>query len=98
MMANGLVVYQDIAEDIDAILIAPETSAPAIVTDSSLSLMTHLLSSRNMEAPGGSLAAGHHVIRWISARWNPGEILLISTKALLNVVNSGQAFRSMLRC
>jgi hypothetical protein len=83
MMANGLVSYQDIAEDMDAMVIAPETSAPAILTDSSLSLMTHLLSLRNMEAPGGSVAAGHHVIRWISARWNPSEILSTSPKTLL---------------
>lgn len=98
MMANGLVSYQDIAEDMDAMVMAPDTSAPAILTDSSLSLMTHLLSLRNMEAPGGSVSAGHHVIRWISARWNPGETLLTSTKTFLNVVNSGQAFRSTMCC
>ena len=74
LVANELVSYQNIAEDIDAMVNAPETSAPAILTDSSLSLMIHLLSLRNMEAAGGSMAAGHHVVRWISARWNPGKI------------------------
>ena len=77
IIANDLITYQDIAEDIDAIVTAPETSAPATLTDSSLSLMVHLLSLRNMEVPGGSVAACHHVIRWISAKWNPGENLFL---------------------
>lgn len=73
MMANGLVSYQNIAEDVDAMVTAAEINAPAILSDSSLSLMTHILHVRNMEVPGGSSVVCHHIIRWISARWNPGK-------------------------
>lgn len=69
-MANELVSYRDIAEEVDAMVTATEVNAPAILTDSSTALMIHLLRIRNMEVPGGNLAACHHVIRWISARWN----------------------------
>ena len=74
MMANGLVAYQNIAEDVDAMVTATDISAPAILSDSSLSLMTHMLHVRNMEVPGGSTVVCHHIIRWISARWNPGKV------------------------
>jgi ataxia telangiectasia mutated family protein len=76
MMANGLVLYQNIAEDVDSMVTATEISTPAILSDSSLSLMTHILHIRNMEVPGGSTVACHHIIRWISARWNPGKLPL----------------------
>jgi serine-protein kinase ATM len=72
ILANGLVSYQEIAEDIDAIVTTTEISAPATLSDSSISLMIHLLSARNMEVPGGSSSAAHHVIRWISSKWDPG--------------------------
>jgi ataxia telangiectasia mutated family protein len=72
MMANGLVSYQNIAEDVDAMVTAAEVNAPAILSDSSLSLMTHIMHIRNMEVPGGSSVVCHHITRWISARWNPG--------------------------
>lgn len=74
MMANGLVLYQNIAEDVDTMVTATELSAPAILSESSLSLMTHILNVRNMEVPGGSTVVFHQVIRWISARWNPGKV------------------------
>lgn len=73
IIGNGLVSYQDIAEDINAMITAPEASAPATLTDSSTSLMVHLLNLRNMQIPGGSVAACHHVIRWASAKWNPSK-------------------------
>jgi hypothetical protein len=76
MMANGFVSYQNIAEDVDAMVTAAEINAPAILSDSSLSLMTHILRIRNMEAPGGSSVACHHITRWILARWNPGKSAL----------------------
>jgi serine-protein kinase ATM len=72
-MANRLVSYRDIAEDVDAMVTATEISAPAILSDSSLSLMTHLVTLRNMEVPGGNSAVCHHIIRWISARWDPSK-------------------------
>lgn len=79
-MANKLVSYRDIAEDVDAMVTATEISAPAILDDSSLSLMTHLLNLRNMEVPGGSSAVCHHVIRWVTARWDPSKLFIIFLK------------------
>jgi hypothetical protein len=73
-MANELVQYQNIAEDIDVMLTATEISTPAILSDSSLTLMTHLLLIRNMEAPGGGSVACHYSIRWLSVKWNPSKI------------------------
>jgi ataxia telangiectasia mutated family protein len=69
-------MYKDVAEDVDLMVTAPEINAPVMVCDSSLSLMTHLLRMRNMEVPGGSMVACHHVVRWVSARWSPGIVHL----------------------
>jgi ataxia telangiectasia mutated family protein len=73
MLVKDLVPYKDIAEDVDVMVSATEISAPLMICDTSLSLMMHLLHIRNTEVPGGSLIASHHVLRWLSTRWNPGK-------------------------
>jgi len=73
LMAAGLVLYLNVSDVSDAILSVTDINAPAILCDSSVSLMSHLLHARNMEVPGGSSLVSHHVIHWLSAKWNPGE-------------------------
>ncbi len=67
-----LVQYHEIGEDVEAIVSAADISGPVFPCDSSLLLMTHLIHVRVMEVPGASLMASHHVIRWLSSRWDPG--------------------------
>jgi ataxia telangiectasia mutated family protein len=75
IVAKNLVQYHDIGEDIETIVVSADASGPAILSDSGLFLMTHLLHARVTEVPGASLAASQHVIRWLFARWDPGMSL-----------------------
>lgn len=77
LLAKGLVKYQGIAEDVNAMIATPELSGPAILADSSLSLMAHLLHIRNMEMPGTSSVASQNVIRWVFTRWNLCMLFLL---------------------
>ncbi|KAN0098490.1 serine/threonine-protein kinase-like protein tel1 [Hyaloscypha variabilis] len=71
IVARNLVPYHDIGEDIETIVTSADASGPAVLSDSGLFLMTHLLHARITEVPGASLAASQHVIRWLFARWDP---------------------------
>ncbi|KAI9734490.1 MAG: Serine/threonine-protein kinase tel1 [Claussenomyces sp. TS43310] len=73
VLAVQLVLYQDISDDVDAMLTTTVVSAPTILCDASLSLMMHLLHLRSLEVPNGSSITSHHVIRWLSAKWNPTD-------------------------
>jgi serine-protein kinase ATM len=76
IVAKNLIQYHDIGEDIETIVASADASGPAVLSDSGLFLMTHLLHARVTEVPGASLAASQHVIRWLFARWDPGMSLL----------------------
>ncbi len=88
LLANGCVQYQDIAEEVNAIVTVPESNAPAIICDSSLLLVTHLLHMRNTKVPGGNSIACHQIIRWFSAKWNPGKVNDFYRLCLLLMDNS----------
>ena len=75
MIAKNLIPFHDIGEDIETIVESADASGPAVLCDSGLYLMTHLLHARITEVPGASLAASQHVIRWLFAQWDPGMIL-----------------------
>jgi serine-protein kinase ATM len=73
MLVAKLIEYHEIGEDVNAMITAADVSGPVILCDSALFLMMHLLHVRVTEVPGASLVACQHVIRWVFARWNPGE-------------------------
>ena len=73
ILAAGLVQYREIGEDVDAMITAADISGPAILCDSAVLLMMHLLHARVTEVPGTSLIACHHVIKWLFTRWNSGK-------------------------
>lgn len=74
MLAANLVEYHQIAESVDTIITSADINGPAILCDSSIFLMIHLLNTRVIEVPGTSLIACQHVTRWLFARWNPGTV------------------------
>lgn len=77
MLAVGLLRYQEIGEDVNSMITAADVSGPAVLCDSALFLMIHLLHARVLEVPGASLNACQHVIRWIFAQWNPGMAAIL---------------------
>ncbi len=68
-----LVSYHAIADDINAMVTAADISGPALLVDSSLVLMLHLLHLRNTMLPSASQATSSHIIRWLFSRWKLGS-------------------------
>jgi ataxia telangiectasia mutated family protein len=67
-------------DDINIMVTNSDISGPAVLVDSSLVLMLHLLGVRNSNSPNASQATSNHIIRWIFSKWNPGEFHDLSSK------------------
>ncbi|CCU81729.1 phosphotidylinositol kinase Tel1, partial [Blumeria hordei DH14] len=73
LLAQKLVLYQDVADDVDSIIRTVEHNGPVTLCDSSISLMVHLLKIRETEVPGADVATSEYILRWFFARWKPAE-------------------------
>ncbi|KIN04968.1 hypothetical protein OIDMADRAFT_39415 [Oidiodendron maius Zn] len=82
MLATGLIEYQDVGEDVNAMITAADVSGPVSLCDSALFLMMHLLHVRVTEVPNASLLVCQNVIRWLFARWSPAEKPLAALAAI----------------
>ncbi|KAG7051814.1 Serine/threonine-protein kinase tel1 [Colletotrichum scovillei] len=73
VLDRNLVLYHDVSDAINSIVTTADTNGPALLVDSSITLMFHLRSLRNVKLPNASQSTNHHVIRWIFQRWNPAD-------------------------
>ena len=73
LLETDLVGYHAVSNDINDIVTTADVNGPAILTDSTLLLMLHLLKLRNLKLPNASQATCSHVIRWVFRRWDPGK-------------------------
>lgn len=71
----NLVLYHTVSDDVNSIVTAADVNGPALLVDSSIILMLHLLSLRNVKLPNASQSTSHHIIRWVFLKWNPGTRL-----------------------
>jgi len=74
LLEADLVSYHVISNDINDIVTTADVNGPAVLTDSSLLLMLHLLQLRNLKLPSASQSTCNHVIRWVFLKWNPGRL------------------------
>ncbi|KAJ3941747.1 Serine/threonine-protein kinase tel1 [Colletotrichum fioriniae] len=74
VLERNLVLYHDVSDDINSIVTTADVNGPALLVDSSITLMSHLRSLRNVKLPNASQSTNHHVIRWIFRRWNPVQV------------------------
>ena len=77
ILEADLIPYHLIRDDINSLITAAEVSGPALLVDSSLILMLHLLHVRNANLPSASEATSSHIIRWLFSRWKPGTFKLM---------------------
>ncbi|KAK1637242.1 phosphatidylinositol 3 [Colletotrichum phormii] len=73
ILERNLVLYHDVSDDINSIVTTADVNGPALLVDSSITLMFHLRSLRNVKLPNASQSTNHHVIRWIFRIWNPAD-------------------------
>ncbi|KKA29316.1 hypothetical protein TD95_002381, partial [Thielaviopsis punctulata] len=74
----NLVPYHNISGEITRIITNPDFSGPAVVVDSSLLLMLHVLHLRNSKVPNASGTTSSHVIRWVFLKWHPDDMAYAS--------------------
>lgn len=74
MLESDILPKHEIMDDVNLIVTNSDISGPAVLVDSSLVLMLHLLGVRNMTSPNASQATSSHIIRWVFSKWNPGEL------------------------
>lgn len=84
-----LIRYNEIGEDVKAMITAADVSGPVVLCDSSVLLMMHILHMRVTEVPGASLTASNDVIRWFFARWDPCMKIPSSSEKYTNNSYSG---------
>ncbi|KJZ72868.1 Serine kinase TEL1 [Hirsutella minnesotensis 3608] len=70
--------YHTLSEDINSFVTTADVNGPAILCDTSLSLMLCLLHERNTRLPSVSQATRSHIIRWVFLKWNPNELAYAS--------------------
>ncbi len=76
ILDSHLIPHHEIVNDINGIVTAADISGPALLVDSSLRLMLHLLHLRNAMLPNANQATSNHIIRWVFSRWRPGTQIL----------------------
>ncbi|KAK3692273.1 hypothetical protein B0T22DRAFT_9106 [Podospora appendiculata] len=77
-----LISNNDLADEVNQIIMTADISGPAILVDSSLRLMLSLLRLRNMMFPNASQATSNHIIRWVFVKWSPAELSFASLHAM----------------
>ncbi|EFQ24914.1 phosphatidylinositol 3 [Colletotrichum graminicola] len=73
ILEREIVPYHDIADDINSMVTTADVNGPALLVDSSIILMLHLLALRNVKLPNASQSTSHHIIRWTFLKWNPAD-------------------------
>ncbi|GJC90958.1 serine/threonine-protein kinase TEL1 [Colletotrichum liriopes] len=73
ILEKDLVPYHDVSDDINSIVTTADVNGPALLVDSSIILMLHLLTLRNVKLPNASQSTSHHIIRWAFLKWNPAD-------------------------
>ncbi|KAK2050689.1 phosphatidylinositol 3 [Colletotrichum somersetense] len=73
ILERELVPYHDISDDINSMVTTADVNGPALLVDSSIILMLHLLALRKVKLPNASQSTSHHIIRWAFLKWNPAD-------------------------
>lgn len=73
ILEAGILPHHTLSEDINNFVTTADVNGPAILCDTSLSLMSHLFHERNARLPSASQATSSHIIRWVFLKWNPSE-------------------------
>lgn len=81
IVETDVLPYHLLSEEVNSIIATADVNGPAVLCDSSLSLMFHLFHVRNSTLPSASQATANHIIRWTLLRWNPSDLGYASTQA-----------------
>lgn len=73
VLVAGLLPHHGLSEDINNIVTTADVNGPAVLADTSISLMRQLFHIRNTRLPSASQSTCNHIIRWVFLKWNPSK-------------------------
>lgn len=73
LLKTDVLPHHSLSDDINSITTTADVNGPAVLCDTSIALMYHLLYVRNTILPSASQATSNYIIRWALMRWNPAE-------------------------
>ncbi|KAJ2903659.1 phosphatidylinositol 3 (ataxia telangiectasia mutated) [Zalerion maritima] len=87
--------FNTVSDDINNIVTTSDTNGPAVLVDSSIALMHHVLYLRNTHLPNASQMTSHDIIRWVFSKWNPVETTYSSSQSPFVIPTDISALLSM---
>ncbi|EHA54132.1 hypothetical protein MGG_14764 [Pyricularia oryzae 70-15] len=95
ILKSDILALHETADSITTMVTAADISGPAVVADSSLILMLHLLHLRNTMLPGAGQITCNHVIRWVFSKWNPSDgAYAMSNSTFTSVIDLANLLRA----
>ncbi|ATY67317.1 phosphotidylinositol kinase [Cordyceps militaris] len=73
LLETEVLPHHSLSGDINSITTTADVNGPAVLCDTSIALMNHLLYVRNTILPSASQATSNHIIRWALRLWNPAD-------------------------
>lgn len=73
ILSYDLILYSNIAKEVDATIGSIDLNGPASIADSPLALWRLVLEKRNTVVQSSRLHAGERLFMWFMAKWRPGE-------------------------
>lgn len=73
LLRLGVVPFSAVSETAQSMLLSVELSGPALLADSSSSLMTTLIRERVKENPTHFNPTAERVLNWILSKWTPSK-------------------------
>ncbi|OAQ99493.1 hypothetical protein LLEC1_02257 [Akanthomyces lecanii] len=87
LLKTDVLPYHSLSDDINSITTTADVNGPAILCDTSVALMGHLLSVRNTILPSASQATSNYIIRWALMRWSPADSVSASQRHSIQPIN-----------
>jgi ataxia telangiectasia mutated family protein len=78
MLRADVLPYHSISQEVNSMVTTADVNGPAVLSDTSLSLMLYILHLRNARLPSASQATRNHIIRWVFMKWNPSQYTLVT--------------------
>ena len=88
LLRTGIVPFSAVSETVQSMLLSIELSGPALLTESSSSLLTTIVRERTKENPTHFNPTAERILNWILSKWTPSECHLINVITILTLSRS----------
>lgn len=73
LLRLNIVPFSAVSETVQSLLLSIELSGPALLTESSSSLLTTILQERIKENPTHFSSTAERILNWLLTKWTPSK-------------------------